>query len=62
MEFVMFGHLKGYVFTVHAKTIDLMATLETGVVMISVNVFHCVCENTVWHTAVCLEVDKGCFA
>jgi hypothetical protein len=57
MEFVMWGHLKGHVYTVRAKTIDLMATLDTGVTMISVNVFRCVCENTV-----CLEVDKGCFA
>jgi len=42
MEFVMWEHLKCHVYTVHAKTIDLMARLDTGVTMISVNVFHCV--------------------
>jgi len=41
MEFVMWEHLKGYVYTVHAKTIDLMARLDTGVTVVSVNVFQC---------------------
>jgi hypothetical protein len=42
MELVMWGHLKGHVYTSHAKTVDLMATLDTYVAMISVNVFSCV--------------------
>lgn len=42
MEFVMWEHLKGNVYTVHARTIYLMARLDTGVTMISVNVFQCV--------------------
>ena len=42
MEFVMWAHQKGHVYTVHTKTIDLMARLDTGVTMIIVNVLHCV--------------------
>jgi len=45
IEFVVWAHLKGYVHTVHAKTIDLMVRLDTGVTMISVNVFQCVCVS-----------------
>jgi len=43
MAFVMWEHLKGHVDTVRARTIDLMARIDTGVTMISVNVFKCVC-------------------
>jgi hypothetical protein len=59
LEFVMWKHLKGHVYTVHARTVDLMARLDTGVTMIIVNVFQCVWEYTMWHTAVCPEADKG---
>ena len=56
MELVILGHLKGHVYTVHAKTVDLMARLDTGVTDQFEYISVCVRE---YHLAHCCLPGSG---
>jgi hypothetical protein len=50
------------IYEVPPRTIeDLVARLQAAVTMVNANLLRLVHENAVWCTAICLEMDKGCF-
>jgi hypothetical protein len=56
--FSLSGHLKERVYAVCPRTIeDLVARLQAAVTAVDANMLRRVRENTVWRTAVSLEID-----
>jgi hypothetical protein len=56
------GCLRKHVYAVPPRTIeDLVEKLKAAVTTVDANMLRRVRENAVWRTAVCLEMDGGCF-
>jgi hypothetical protein len=60
--FSLWGHLYKDVYAVSPRIIkDLIEGLKAAVTIVDATMLKCVQENAMWCTAICLEVDGGCF-
>jgi hypothetical protein len=55
-------HLKDLIYAVPFRTMkDLMSRLKALLTTVYANMLIHVQENAAWHSAICLEIDRGCF-
>jgi hypothetical protein len=62
IDFFLWGHLNEHIYTVPPSTIeDLMVRLQVAVKVVNANKLRHVQEKAMWHTAISLKMDGGCF-